>query len=130
MPKKINKIAGWIITILLGLLFALSAFLKLSQNETALTQAASMGFDASTYQLIGVIELLSLILFVIPRTGILGSMLLIAYMGGAIASHLQHQQSVIMAVTVQVLVWIAFVLRYPTFFQRLFPPVQRLIKHE
>ncbi len=35
MPKKISKIIGWVLAIILGLLFAFSAFLKLSQNETA-----------------------------------------------------------------------------------------------
>jgi hypothetical protein len=130
MPKKINKIAGWGLTIILGLLFTFSAFLKLSQNETALTQAAAMGFDATTYRLIGVIELAALILFLIPRTGILGSLLLIAYMGGAIATHLQHQQPIIMAVTIQVFVWIAFVLRYPTVLQQVFPAAGNLVKQQ
>ncbi len=130
MPKKINKIAGWVLTILLGLLFAISAFMKLTQNEAAITQAASMGFDANTYRLIGIVELTALVLFLIPRTGILGSLLLIAYMGGAIATHLQHSQPIVMAVSVQALVWIAFVLRYPTVFQQLFPAVQRLNKQE
>lgn len=130
MPKKINKIAGWVLTISLGLLFAISAFMKLSKNEAALAQAAAIGFDANTYFFIGLVELAALILFLIPRTGIVGSMLLIAYMGGAIATHLQHQQSIMMAVSVQVLVWIAFVLRYPTFFQTLFPMTQRVIKQQ
>lgn len=130
MPKKINKIAGWVLTILLGLLFALSAFMKLSQNEAAIAQAATIGFDANTYRLIGVVELVALVLFLIPRTGILGSLLLIAYMGGAIATHLQHSQPIIMAVSVQVLVWIAFVLRYPAILQQLFPAAQRLIKQQ
>ena len=130
MPKKINKIAGWGLTIVLGLLFAFSAFLKLSQNETAITQAAAMGFDAATYRLIGIIELTALILFLIPRTGIPGSLLLIAYMGGAIASHLQHQKPIAMAVAVQVLVWIAFVLRYPGVLQQVFPAANNLIKQQ
>lgn len=128
MPKKISKISGWVLTIILGLLFAFSAYLKLSQNEIAVTQAASMGFDANVYRMIGVIELVALVLFLIPRTGILGSLLLIAYMGGAIATHLQHHQPIIMAVAVQVLVWIAFVLRYPTVVQQLFPVAQNLVK--
>ena len=128
MPKKISKITGWIITIILGLLFAFSAYLKLSQNETAIAQAASMGFDANVYRAIGVIELVALGLFLIPRTGILGSLLLIAYMGGAIATHLQHHQPIFMAVAVQVLVWIAFVLRYPTVVQSLVPTAQKLVK--
>lgn len=130
MSKKINKIAGLVLTVLLGLLFAMSAFMKLSYNETALAQAASIGFDAHTYWVIGVIELVALVLFLIPRTGILGSLLLIAYMGGAIATHLQHQQSIVMAVGVQVLVWIAFVLRYPQVLQFVFPTAQKLVKQQ
>lgn len=128
MSKKTINISGWVITIILALLFAMSAFLKLTQNETAIAQAASMGFDAGTYQLIGIVELLALILFLIPRTGALGSMLLIAYMGGAIASHLQHQQPIAMAVAVQVLLWIAFTLRYPRLLHQLIPSTQKLIQ--
>lgn len=121
MSTKKIKLSGWIITGILALLFAFSAFLKLSQNETALAQAASMGFTAGVYRLIGLVELAALILFLVPRTGIIGGLLLIAYMGGAIASHLQHQQPVIMAVMIQVLVWLAFVLRYPLLWRQLFP---------
>ena len=128
MPRKINKIAGWGLTILLALLFAFSAFLKVSQNEIAIEQAASIGFNAGTYRLIGIIELVALILFLIPRTVVIGSMLLIAYMGGAIATHLQHNQPIAMDVIVQVLVWVAFVLRYPAIVQQLFPAAQKLIK--
>ena len=130
MTKRTNKISGWVLTILLGLLFALSAFLKLSYNPTALAQASSMGFDAQTYWYIGVIELIALTLFLIPRTGILGSLLLIAYMGGAIASHLQHSQSIVLAVTVQVLVWVSLALRYPDFLQQLLPAARKLIKQQ
>ena len=130
MPKKINKIAGWVLTTILGLLFAFSAFLKLSENETAIAQAATIGFDAGTYRIIGIIEIAALVLFLIPRTGIVGSLLLIAYMGGAIATHLQHQQPIAMAVTVQILVWIAFILRYPAVLQQLFPAAQNLIKQQ
>ena len=117
--KKI-KTLGWILTIIIGLLFALSAFLKLTQNEAALSQASSMGISAENYLIIGVVELVSLVLFIIPRTGIIGGLLLIAYMGGAIASHLGHQQPVAMAVIIQVLLWITIALRFPEVLQRLF----------
>ncbi len=120
MSQKITKTIGWVLTLGLALLFAFSAYLKLTQNEAALAQAASTGIDASTYRIIGIVEIISLILFVIPRTGVLGSLLLIAYMGGAIATHLQHQQSIMMAVVIQVLVWITIVLRFPELKQRLF----------
>ena len=121
MSQKAIKITGWVLTLLLGLLFTMSAFMKITGNEEALAQAASMGIDAATYQAIGVIEILSLLLFIIPRTGVIGTLLLVAYMGGAIATHLQHQQPIAMAVTVQILLWITAFVRFPELKQRLFP---------
>ena len=121
MSQKAIKITGWVLTIILGLLFTMSAFMKLMQNETALAQASSMGIDAATYRFIGTIEILSLLLFIIPRTGILGTMLLVAYMGGAIATHLQHQQPIAMAITIQILLWITAFVRFPELKQGLFP---------
>ncbi len=120
MSQKIIRNTGWILTLVLVLLFSMSAFLKLSQNEMAVGQAASIGIDAATYQWIGILEIISLLFFIIPRTGVLGSLLLIAYMGGAIVTHLQHQQPVLMAVGVQTLVWITALIRFPELRQRLF----------
>jgi uncharacterized membrane protein YphA (DoxX/SURF4 family) len=119
MSQKTIKIMGWVLSILIALMFTMSAFMKLTQNETAVTQASSVGIDAATYQIIGIIEIVSLILFLIPRTGILGALLLVAYMGGAIATHLQHQQPIGMAVGVQVVLWITAFVRFPELKQRL-----------
>lgn len=121
MIQKIARISGWGLTILLALLFAMSAFMKLSHNEEAVAQAASIGIDATTYQLIGVVEAVALLLFLVPRTGLVGALLLIAYMGGAIATHVQHQQPLFLAVAVQVLVWVAVALRFPEVLQRSIP---------
>jgi hypothetical protein len=121
MSEKTIKIIGWTFTFILGLLFTMSAFMKLTQNAEAVSQAASIGIDAGTYQIIGIIEIASLVLFVIPRTGILGSLLLIAYLGGAIVTHLEHQQPIFMAVAVQILLWITAFVRFPELRQRLIP---------
>ena len=119
MSEKTIKIIGWTLTILLGLLFTMSAFMKITQNETAVALASSIGIDAATYQFIGIIEIFSLMLFIIPRTGILGTILLVAYMGGAIVTHLQHQQPIVMAVVVQIVLWITAFIRFPELKQRL-----------
>ena len=121
MSQKTISIAGWVLTIVLALLFTMSAFMKLSQNEAAQAQAAALGLSGATYQIIGLVEILALILFLIPRTGVVGALFLIAYMGGAIATHLEHGQPVTMAVAVQVLLWIATALRFPELLQRLRP---------
>jgi len=121
MSQKTINITGWVLSIALGLLLAMSAFMKLSQNETAVAQAAGIGLDAATYRWIGIVEVISLLLFIVPRTGVVGALLLIAYMGGAIATHLQHQQPIVMPVVIQVLLWIAAALRFPELVQRLLP---------
>lgn len=119
MSQKTIKIVGWIMTIILALLFIMSAFMKLTQNETALAQATSFGIDAKTYQIIGLVEIISLVLFLIPRTAILGTLLLIAYLGGAIVTHLQHQQPITMAIIIQIFLWITAFVRFPELKQRL-----------
>jgi len=120
MTQKTIKITGWVLTIIIGLLLGLSASLKLVQSEETVAQAAAMGIDSKTYLIIGIIEIASLILFIIPRTGIVGTLLLAAYFGGAIATHLMHQQPVIIAVSVQVLIWITAFIRFPELRQRIF----------
>lgn len=119
MSQKTTKITGWVLNIILTLLFTMSIFMKLTQNETALAQASSFGIDATTYFFIGIIEIISLVLFLIPRTGIIGTLLLASYMGGAIVTHLQHQQPITMAVIIQMLLWITAFIRFPELKERL-----------
>lgn len=127
MSQKAIKISGWALTLLLSLLFGMSIVMKLTLSDSTVSQAASLGMEAETYRLIGAVEALSLLLFIIPRTGMVGSLLLIAYMGGAIATHLAHHQPIAMAVTVQAVVWITAMLRFPEVLHRLIPALQPVI---
>lgn len=120
MSQKSITITGWTLTALLGLVFAMSAISKFSQDASAAEHAAAMGLDVSTLQFIAFVEIISFILFAIPRTGILGTLLLAAYLGGAIVTHLEHQQPMVMAVAIQALLWITAVIRFPELRQRLF----------
>jgi hypothetical protein len=111
--SKTQKIIYWGLTGLIALIFTGSAFGKLTGNPEAVKMAMSFGIDASTYTMLGVIEALSLILFVIPRTGVLGTLLLAAYMGGAIATHVEHNVSVVAPCIIQALIFIAAFYRFP-----------------
>ena len=75
--------------------------------------AESFGISASNFTMIGVVELISVILFIIPRTAVLGTLLLAAYMGGAIATHLEHGQSIVAPAVIAAFVWIVAVVRFP-----------------
>jgi uncharacterized membrane protein YphA (DoxX/SURF4 family) len=120
MKEKTTKIVYWILTGLIALLFASSSLGKLFSSPEALKMAEAFGLSGQTYMALGIIELVSVILFVIPRTGVLGSLLLIAYMGGAIATHLEHGQPIMAPCVIQAVLWLIVIFRFPELRERLF----------
>lgn len=119
LSEKTKKIIHWTLTGLVALVFLVSASGKLTQGEEAVNMAASFGLDANTFLFIGVVEVLCLLLFIIPRTGILGTMLLSAYMGGAIATHLQHGLSIVAPCIIQSFLLMVAFYRFPELRTRL-----------
>ena len=119
MSPKTKQIISWVLAGLVGALFLFSASGKLMGSEEGAKMAATFGLDVSTLQMIGVVELISITLFIIPRTGVLGTLLLAAYMGGAIATHLEHGQSIVAPCIIQAFVWIVAVFRFPELRSRL-----------
>ncbi len=114
-----KRIIYWVLTGLIAFVFLGSAAGKLSANEEALKMAAGFGLDAKTYTMLGIVELLAVVLFIIPRTGIIGTLLLTAYMGGAIASHLEHGVSIVTPCIVQTLMLLVAFYRFPELRTRL-----------
>jgi hypothetical protein len=82
--------------------------------------AGGLGLTVDQLRLIGAVELLSIVLFIIPRTGVVGTLLLSAYLGGAIATHLEHAQPIIMPIAISVVLWITAAIRFPELTGRLF----------
>jgi hypothetical protein len=114
-----NKIIYWVLTALVAFVFIGSAIGKFTANAEALKMGASFGLNAQAFTILGVIEIVSVVLFIIPRTGVLGTLLLAAYLGGAIATHLEHGQSVVSPCIIQAFVWIVAVYRFPELRSRL-----------
>ncbi len=113
MSEKNQKIIAWVLTGLVAFIFVGSAISKFTANEEGLKMAEKFGLTASTFTTLGVVELIAVVLFIIPRTGVLGTLLLAAYMGGAIATHLEHGDSIIAPCVIQAFVWIVAVYRFP-----------------
>ena len=114
--SKARSLAAWILTGLLSLLFIASAAAKLLQAEPAVEGFTKFGLG-DYILLIGAGELVSAILFLIPRTNSLGLLLLSAYMGGAIVTHMQHGEAFVAQSVILALVWVAGYLRHPEVFQ-------------
>jgi len=121
MNSKTKNIIGWVLTGIIVLMMAASAIDKIRGSEHALEMTKSFGIASSTYSILGIIELLSVLLFAFPRTGILGTLLLTSYLGGAIATHLQHQQNILFPMGIEILVWITAAIRFRELSSRLFP---------
>jgi hypothetical protein len=74
-----------------------------------------LGYPESAVRTIGLIELACPAVYLVPRTTILGAVLLTGYLGGAIATHLRLGNSLLthtlFPIYVAVLVWGAIYLR-------------------
>ena len=82
----------WTGTILSGIavLFLLfDSIGKLLKVAPVVTGSAELGYLEGVIQPIGVVLLICVVAYTIPRTAILGAVLLTGYMGGAIATHVR-----------------------------------------
>lgn len=81
---------GWIMTALFAL-FMLGASVtpKFLGLQAALDSLTSLGWSEDWLLALGSIELLCVLLFLYPRTALLGAVLTTGYLGGALASHLR-----------------------------------------
>ncbi len=119
MSPKTRNIIGWVLTALLAILFLWSAYGKFFGTPEMEEQTAAMGVTPDALRIIGIVELLAIVLFIIPRTGVLGTLLLVAYLGGAIATHLEHALPILMPVIISIVLWITAALRFPELVSRL-----------
>lgn len=97
--------AGRILTALPILLFLASAAGKLSASEDFLKQWAGFGFKPELAATVGIIELVSVVIYAVPQTAALGAVLLTGYLGGAVVTHLRVGDSPMIPVLVGAIVW-------------------------
>ena len=113
MTIKTKTTISLILTILVSALFIFSAVGKMAGTDEVLKQMLKIGLDKDKTLYIGIIELIITLLFASNRTGVIGGVLLLAYMGGAIASLLEHGQSVVAPIAIAVFVGIVALFRFP-----------------
>jgi hypothetical protein len=83
------KWTGWALS---GLFIAFMIFdvgIKLAGVPQVAETLTAMGWPAGLGLTIGIIELVCLVLYAIPRTAVLGAVLITAVLGGAVATHLR-----------------------------------------
>ena len=80
---------GRVLTALVLLFLALDSAIKLLDLEVVRQSMVELGYPVALDRTIGAIELVCLLLYALPRTALLGAILLTGLLGGAIASHLR-----------------------------------------
>lgn len=81
--------AGYVLTVLAALFLTFDTVLKVLVLAPAVQATVELGYPAGAVFWIGVIELVCLGLYLVPRTSVLGALLLTGYLGGAIATHVR-----------------------------------------
>lgn len=123
-PSK-SQMAGWVLSGLLSAFLILaSAGGKFTEWEGKAEMFEHIGYSADVIFKIGVVEVIVSILFLIPRTGFLGAVLLTAYLGGATATHVRVGDAFFMPILIGVVVWVALGLRDARVFAMAFQKAQ------
>lgn len=81
--------AGRVLSGLAVLFLAFDAVFKLTSSEAAASASAQLGWSATSIVQLGLIELVCLGVYLVPRSAIVGAVLWTGYLGGAIATHLR-----------------------------------------
>jgi hypothetical protein len=106
---------GRIISGLVALFLLVDSVMKVMKAPVAVQGNIQLGYPESTVFGIGAVLLVSTLLYVIPRTAILGAILLTGYLGGAIATNVRVGNPlfsyVLFPVYVAVLIWGGLFLR-------------------
>lgn len=89
-PVSRNKLwAGRIISALPVLLLLFSGVMKLMKPASVMQGFAGYGYPERLVVVIGILELACTVVYAIPRTAVLGAILLTGYLGGATATNVR-----------------------------------------
>ena len=112
----------------LGVLFLLfDSTGKLLQVKPVIDGTLQLGYSRDIVFTLGALLLACVLVYLIPRTSVLGAILLTAYLGGAVATHVRVQSPlfthVLFPTYVAAVLWGGLLLREPRL--RAFLPVRR-----
>jgi hypothetical protein len=117
---SVSKKRAWAGRILSGLVVAfllMDSVMKLLALPLVLESHQQLGYSGALARPIGIVLLACIALYVIPRTSVLGAILLTGYLGGAIATHVRVDSPlfshVLFPIYVAAFIWGGLYLREP-----------------
>lgn len=103
---------GWAMSGLLIAFLLVDGIMKVFKAETSIEGTIDLGYPESTVIWIGLTLVVCTVLYAIPRTAVLGAILLAGYFGGATATAVRLEDPwLLFPVAVGVLVWVGLAMR-------------------
>ncbi len=103
--------AGWVISILVSLMFVFSASMKLMGGPELAKGMEHLELAKIPITPLSILELTCVAVYLIPPTSVLGAILLTGYLGGAILTHWRVGDMVVVHIVLGMLIWLGIYLR-------------------
>jgi hypothetical protein len=106
---------GWIISGLPAAFLLMDGVMKLVKPKPVIEGTVKLGFSESVIVPLGITLICCVVLYLIPRTAVLGAILLTGYLGGAVASQVRVGEPlfgyILAPVYVAIFIWAGLCLR-------------------
>jgi hypothetical protein len=105
---------GWILSGIPSLFLLVDGVMKLVKPAPVVEATVRLGYSESVIVGLGIVLLSCLAFYMIPRTSVLGAILLTGYLGGAVATHVRVEEGlfpIFFPVLVGALIWGGLLLR-------------------
>ena len=110
-PGKGARIVGWILTGIVSVMMLMSASMKFIKPTGFDEGLRHLGWENVGMTGIGIIEFLCVLLYLVPKTRVLGAIMITGYLGGAIATHVRVSDLFIVPLLLGMAAWGGLYLR-------------------
>ena len=87
--SRTSILTGRVVTGIISVLLAMDAGMKVFLLGPAVEGTTQLGYPSYIVFPLGIIQVVSLVLYLVPRTSVLGAVLWTGYLGGAVATHVR-----------------------------------------
>ncbi|MBO0709050.1 MAG: DoxX family protein [Candidatus Dormibacteraeota bacterium] len=125
---RVLKTVGWVLTVLVGLFMAFDVVEHASGIPAVVQSFHQLGFPVGVALPLSIVEACCLVLYLVPRTKVLGAILLTGYLGGAVALKVRIEapllSDTLFPVYTATVMWLAVYLR-DSRLRAVLPPLAR-----
>ena len=112
--SKVLSVIGWFLSGLVGAMILMGFVYGMTHQDMVKTEMnGKHGYPMNVIMPLMFVELACILLYLIPQTAVLGAILLTAYFGGAVATHVRVGEPWFIPVIVCIVAWLGLHFRDP-----------------